>query len=164
MSATQEKQKLRTIFKTKRNALTPAEVEKRSREINQNFITNLLPKIYQKNQPKIFSVYHSSYNEVSTILIEEHFIKNNIKFSYPVITKKDHPLDFVSHQQNQPFAPNAFFPKVLEPINGIKVVPNIIIMPLLAFDAQLSRLGMGGGFFDRTIEFLKKENSQIFCD
>ena len=58
---------------------------------------------------------------------------------------------------------NVFFPKILEPLSGNKVVPNIIIMPLLAFDPYLSRLGMGGGFFDRTIEFLKKENSQIIA-
>ena len=34
-------------------------------------------------------------------------------------------------------------------------------MPLLAFDSKLSRLGMGGGFFDRTIEFLKQEKPII---
>lgn len=161
MSAIQEKQNLRSIFKAKRNALTQDEIETKSREINQNFISNLLPKICKKKQNHIFSIYHSSYNEVATVLIEEHFIKNNIKFSYPIITKKDHHLDFIAHQQNQAFTTNAFFPKVLEPLSGNKVVPNIIIMPLLAFDPYLSRLGMGGGFFDRTIEFLKTENFQI---
>jgi len=161
MSAIEEKQRLRIIFKDKRNALTDQEVAAKSHAINQNFISNLLPQIYQGEKSKIFSIYHSSYNEVATVLIEEHFIKNNIKFSYPIITKKDHHLDFIAHQQNQSFTTNFFFPKILEPLSGNKVAPNIIIMPLLAFDPYLSRLGMGGGFFDRTIEFLKKENYQI---
>ncbi len=159
------KSKLRKIFKERRAALTEQEVAERSLQINQNFITNLLPEIYpgnsSKNSNKIFSLYLPSYNEVSTDLIAEYFRKNQIRFSYPQIIQKDQPLDFVLAQENQALAPNKFFPKILEPIVGKKVFPDFIILPLLAFDADLSRLGMGGGFFDRTLEFLKKQNSEI---
>ena len=155
------KSELRIFFKKQRAALTKQEVATKSQLINQNFITNLLPKIYQRNSNKIFSLYLSSYNEVSTDLIAEHFYKNHICFSYPKIIQKNHPLDFLLAQENQVFAPNKFFPKILEPIAGEKVFPNFLILPLLTFDQDLSRLGMGGGFFDRTIEFLKKQNSEI---
>ena len=46
----------RKIFKEKRSALSISEVKEKSHAINQNFIQNLLPKIYQKDSGKIFSL------------------------------------------------------------------------------------------------------------
>ncbi len=156
-----DKETLRALFRKKRSALTANEVTERSRQINQNFISNLLPKIYHKNSDKIFSIYSPLANEVSTDLLSEHFKKNQILFSYPKITKLNNHLDFLLAEENQIFAPNNFYPKILEPLSGEKVFPDFLILPLLAFDRQFSRLGMGGGFFDRTISFLKKQKSSI---
>ena len=49
---------------------------------------------------------------------------------------------------------------MIEKINKT-IEPDILIIPLLAFDKSLSRLGMGGGFFDRTIQYLRSQNSQL---
>ncbi len=32
---------------------------------------------------------------------------------------------------------------------------DVILLPLVGFDAELNRLGMGGGFYDRSLEFLR---------
>jgi 5-formyltetrahydrofolate cyclo-ligase len=40
------------------------------------------------------------------------------------------------------------------PADGEEVVPDIVLLPLLAFDAQGFRLGYGGGYFDRTLAAL----------
>ena len=46
-----------------------------------------------------------------------------------------------------------------EPIKIKKFVPSILIIPIVAFDANLNRLGYGGGFYDRFInKFEKKKN------
>lgn len=156
-----EKSKLRKIFREKRSAISPAELSEKSQQINQNFINNLLPKIYHNHCGKIFSIYLPCGNEVSTTLISEHFKKNQIKFSYPKIIEKNQPLEFVLTDENQLFAPSNFFSKITEPLSGKKILPDFIILPLLAFDLDFSRLGMGGGFFDRTIEHLKKQKSEI---
>lgn len=165
MSITLQKQEIRKLFKSKREALSGQEAMQKSQIINQNFITNLLPKLYQnnssKNLNKVFSLYLSSNNEVFTSLIAEHFKKNKIQFSYPKIIKKNHHLEFTLYQENQIFAPNKFFPKILEPEFGDKISPDFIILPLVSFDSQLFRLGMGGGFFDRTIEFLNSSNKKV---
>ena len=47
---------------------------------------------------------------------------------------------------------------ILTPINGKFSRPNIMLIPLLAFDKK-NRLGYGGGFYDRTISHLEKFNS-----
>lgn len=36
---------------------------------------------------------------------------------------------------------------------------DIVIVPLLAFDASCNRIGMGGGYYDRTFNFRKKLNA-----
>ena len=36
-----------------------------------------------------------------------------------------------------------------------EILPEVLIVPLLAFDSQLHRLGYGGGYYDRTLEMLR---------
>ena len=43
-----------------------------------------------------------------------------------------------------------------EPIKLKKVTPSVLIIPIVAFDAKLNRLGYGGGFYDRFISKLEK--------
>jgi 5-formyltetrahydrofolate cyclo-ligase len=155
-----DKQFLRQIFKNKRNSLSQAEVKEKSSKINSNFINNFLPKISLEKQNLIFATYFASQNEVLTEEIVEYFISNNISFSYPKIVKPKTTLKFILYK-NQKFSSNYYFPKVLEPNEGEEISPDILILPLLAFDSKLSRLGMGGGFFDRTIDSLKKEKNIV---
>lgn len=45
--------------------------------------------------------------------------------------------------------------KALIPAEGAWMEPDVLIVPLLAFDAHGYRLGYGGGFYDRTLEALR---------
>ena len=46
----------------------------------------------------------------------------------------------------------------MQPVVGqIEMTPNILLMPLLAFDADGGRLGYGGGYYDRTLAALRKD-------
>ncbi|ACZ49274.1 5-formyltetrahydrofolate cyclo-ligase [Anaplasma centrale str. Israel] len=42
------------------------------------------------------------------------------------------------------------------------VIPEVLFVPLVAFDRRLNRLGFGGGYYDYTIAFLRR-NFQCFC-
>jgi 5-formyltetrahydrofolate cyclo-ligase len=157
------KKELRQLFRIKRNSLSKEEVNLKSQKICEKFITELLPKISNKKEGEIFGIYLPANNEALTDLIIRYFKEKKIKFSYPKITNKNHPLKFILNEENQTFEPSIFFPKILEPTSDIEVFPEILVLPLLAFDSKLLRLGMGGGFFDRTIDFLKVKNPALTC-
>lgn len=51
---------------------------------------------------------------------------------------------------------------ILEPADGMPEAPELILVPLLAFDAKGQRLGYGGGYYDRTLEQpLYKESLRV---
>ncbi|MDX2083366.1 MAG: 5-formyltetrahydrofolate cyclo-ligase [Rickettsiales bacterium] len=158
---TEAKKILRKTFREKRAQLNDEEVKIRSNQINLNFLDNLLPKIYQKNSKKIFSLYQAMSGEVDCQNIANFFEANSILFSFPKIIDENLELIFIQAKPKQELEPNKFFPKILEISAGEKIFPDFLIIPLLAFDKNLNRLGMGKGFFDRTINFLKKRNLKI---
>ena len=71
----------------------------------------------------------------------------------PVIIGKGLPLRFREWSPGSTMVEGAF--KALIPEEGAWVEPQVMIVPLLAFDARGYRLGYGGGFYDRTLEGLR---------
>lgn len=150
-----EKQKIRKKFQKLRSSLSQEEVEKKSDLITRNFIENLLPKLIKNKTDITFGIYLSSNNEVKTNSLIEYFKNKNINFAYPKIIKEKQPLEFILYEPNQKLIPNSKYKTILEPNSGKKIIPDFIITPLVIFDNSQTRLGMGGGFFDRTIQSLK---------
>jgi 5-formyltetrahydrofolate cyclo-ligase len=71
----------------------------------------------------------------------------------PVILEKAAPLRFREWSPGCRLVEGAF--KALIPEEGTWVEPEVLIVPMLAFDARGYRLGYGGGFYDRTLELLR---------
>ena len=71
----------------------------------------------------------------------------------PVIMAKATPLQFREWSPGCRLVEGAF--KALIPEDGTWVEPEVMIVPLLAWDARGYRLGYGGGFYDRTLQGLR---------
>ncbi len=73
----------------------------------------------------------------------------------PVVLGDEQPLDMRLWEQGAPLYPSGFgtlAPSEIAP----RVEPDIVVMPLLGFDAKGTRLGYGGGYYDRTLAAMKK--------
>ena len=77
----------------------------------------------------------------------------------PVIMAKAMPLRFREWSPGTRMVEGAF--KALIPEEGAWVEPQVLIVPLLAWDARGYRLGYGGGFYDRTLEGLRARGSVL---
>ena len=63
-------------------------------------------------------------------------------------------MDFFEWTNKDPLKINKY--GIAEPTLGKKIYPDIIFVPLVAYDDDLNRLGYGGGFYDRYIDKIEK--------
>ena len=97
-----------------------------------------------KEAKRVF-VYLSFGKEVDTESIIIGTLERGKKLCIP-LTKGEDMLS-IALETVQGFRMNEY--GIKEPTEGVEVEPDLIVMPLLAFDANKNRLGRGKGFYDR---------------
>ena len=68
-------------------------------------------------------------------------------------------MDFFYWSFKDPLKINRY--GIPEPISNKRIFPNILLVPLVAFDKNFNRIGYGGGFYDRYIKKQKKNKNII---
>ena len=72
----------------------------------------------------------------------------------PKVALEGAPLNFVAWRPGEALGPGPFGTRE-PPGDPLFHVPNIVLVPLLAFDAGGHRLGYGGGYYDRTLALMR---------
>ena len=107
----------------------------------------------EKIRGKIIGGYYPYNYEVDAMQILKILEKKNFIISLPKI-KKNFQMDFFQYSTKEPFVINKY--GIPEPSSNLIKFPDIFLVPLVAFDKNLNRVGYGGGFYDRYIKKAKK--------
>ena len=96
---------------------------------------------------KILSGYIPMDGEIDILPFMRYVSSKSIPVMIPKVEEDSKLLKFIKWEEcnNELCTDNA--------------IPNAIIVPLVAFDKALNRLGFGGGYYDYTIEFFRKNYS-----
>ena len=125
---------------------------KKNIQISFNQIIKILKK--EKINKKVIGGYYPVNFEADDLKLLKKFEKNNFNIALPVI-KKNSQMDFYAWSFSDPLKINKY--GIPEPETKNIVYPDVLLIPLLAFDKNLNRLGYGGGYYDRLIAKLSKK-------
>lgn len=149
--------KLRREIRAKRRALSPLEQNQHSRAMT----TLLCNSALYRNSNRI-AIYLQNDGEIDPHPLIAVANRHKKKCYLPVLRPRfQHGLWFTELRSSERLKPNRFGIDEPNP-HGHSIVPpwalDLILLPLVAFDENGNRLGMGGGFYDHTLAYLKLRN------
>ena len=125
----------------------------KARKFDFSLIFALVRKHFQKKRITIAGYYPSNY-EVNILNFLETASKKKFRIALPVVESST-SMNFKSWIIKDPLYVSKF--GILEPENTMKkIIPDLIMVPLVAFDNQLNRIGYGKGYYDRSLQKIKK--------
>lgn len=104
----------------------------------------------------VVGAYVAMEGEADPHLILKKLALADCSFAFPRVAAKRQPLAFHHWQPGLELVKSAF--GVLEPASDWpRAQPQVLLVPMLAFDADGYRLGYGGGFYDMTLGALRAQ-------
>lgn len=106
------------------------------------------------------SAYWPMRDEIDPLPTLEALHGQGHTIGLPVMPAKDSPLVFRAWHPGQALADGGYGTRI-PPEDAPEVRPKVLLVPLLAFDRAGYRLGYGGGFYDRTLERLRRGDPDV---
>ncbi|MDH5445263.1 MAG: 5-formyltetrahydrofolate cyclo-ligase [Gammaproteobacteria bacterium] len=151
-----KRQQIRTEMRTKRQQLSLAERESAALQL-----CHQLDRSRLFNTSQHIALYLTNDGEIDPFYLMQAAWQRAKHCYLPVLAMRPaNKLWFIDYQPDTPLCNNRF--GIPEPIHQNKQRQfktrqlDLILMPLVAFDLEGNRLGMGGGFYDRTLSYLKQ--------
>ena len=136
------------------------DIRKKKNNKNIKFSFLKIFKEIKKNisKKKIVGGYYPVNFEIDILEFLEKLEIKGLQLCLPIV-KKDNKMDFYSWSTKNLLKLNKY--GIPEPEQIKKVFPDIILVPLVAFDSRLYRIGYGGGYYDRYIEKLSNKKNLL---
>ena len=145
MNASHQKTALRKTLRAARRALTPAQ-----QTVAADRLGHLVASRLSAAATPRVALYLAADGELSVNPVIQYCWRHHIEVYLPVLSPLNQKMWFAHYRPESNLLANRF--GIPEPITGKAIYPwqlNIVMMPLVGFDEQGNRLGMGGGYYDR---------------
>lgn len=146
MTLALQKSDLRRTLREKRRALTKAEQVTAAKAIIQ-----VIKPALVTHKIKRIALYTAMDGEVDLGPFIEFCWQHGIQVFLPIVHQLKPKLWFARYEPESILTNNRF--GIGEPLRGEPLRPwqlDLVLLPLVGFDETGGRLGMGGGFYDRT--------------
>lgn len=145
---------LRRLLRHRRRLLSPAEQRRHARQLARVLGTQ---RIFLRAR-RIGAYFHADGELDPGPLLAG--IQDRQSAHFPVL--RPHPkktLWFVRTRPGDPLVPNRYSipePRLRQRRLRLPWALDLLLLPLVGFDAQCHRLGMGGGYYDQTLAYLRQ--------
>ncbi len=144
----------------KRKALNEYQLDELEKIIAQRVISTT-----QFQKAKAIATYIPINGEVGTYLLIEQAWQRNKEIYLPVLfTSKYQPLKFAKFVPGAKLILNRYGipePDICPAKYKTAKQMNLMLIPVVAFDPECKRIGMGGGYYDRALAFKKLRQANI---
>lgn len=145
---------LRRSLRDQRNALTSPEQARAAQALAAHLSATRLFRVSRR-----VALYLPNDGEIDPQPLMQRVWRMGKKCYLPMLSRVRHDrLWFAPYQPSTPLALNRFgIPEPLVPAHSWVRAQDLdlVLMPLVAFDTRGNRLGMGGGFYDKSLAFLR---------
>lgn len=143
-----DKQQLRQDMRRLRRGLSLS-MDDRERLISHFF--DALPL----KSTDLIAGYWPEAGECDVRVILGEALRRGYRCALPVVERGSRLLSFAPYGNDSAMRVGSF--GIKEPVDAARLVPDVVIVPLLAFDAHGARLGQGGGYYDVTLAHLRAQ-------
>lgn len=109
--------------------------------------------IIQPDTTQIVAAYWPKGRELDTAPILERLLEAGVTCALPIMQKDTLEMKFACWVESIALRRGRY--DIMEPDSAEYIEPDIVIVPMLAFDRRGYRLGQGGGYYDATLAALR---------
>ncbi len=147
------KKTLRGEAKARRDAIDPAHME--PERAVKLFLDTVRPR-----QDQIVALYHPTGSEFDTLPLLQALTQHGVKCALPIVEKGQRLLRFALWNEGEALETGVY--RLSQPLaSAPSVDPDIVVVPLLAFDRRCHRLGYGAGHYDETLHALRAKKEIV---
>ncbi len=99
-------------------------------------------------------------NEINPLPLMRKLVAEGARLALPIVAGRGMPLVMRAWAFGEPLSPGVWGIRQPPP-EAAEVEPDILLVPLLAFDRSGHRVGYGGGYYDRTIAQLHARKAVV---